>query len=76
MHAQYTNVGVYTGYDSIMAYHRGRPKPVGKLLLHQTNTPVIEVAEDGETAKGYWIMNGLESGLSKPGNVGAMPEFL
>ncbi|KAK8054832.1 hypothetical protein PG993_000059 [Apiospora rasikravindrae] len=74
--AQYTNVGVYTDYDSVMAYHTGRPAPKGKLILHQTTTPTIEVADDGETAKGFWLMAGLESGLTEPGNVGAMPEDL
>ncbi|KAK8087593.1 hypothetical protein PG997_002554 [Apiospora hydei] len=74
--AQYTNVGVYTDYDSVMAYHTGRPAPAGKLILHQTTTPAIEVAEDGETAKGFWLMAGLESGLTEAGNVGAMPEDL
>ncbi|KAK1997181.1 hypothetical protein LX36DRAFT_749906 [Colletotrichum falcatum] len=76
IHAQYTNVGVYTDYDSVMKYHSGRPSPVGKLILHMTNTPVIEVAEDGQTAKGFWLMNGLESGMANPNNVGAMPENL
>ncbi|KAH7007854.1 uncharacterized protein B0I36DRAFT_356948 [Microdochium trichocladiopsis] len=76
IHAQYTNVGVYTDYDSVMKYHSGGPSPVGKLILHMTNTPVIEVAEDGQTAKGFWLMNGLESGTTDPANVGAMPENL
>lgn len=74
--AQYSNVGVYTDYDSVMLYHSNRPAPKGKLLLHYTTTPVIEVAEDGQTAKGFWTMPGLESGLSDPANVGIMPEFL
>ncbi|CAI4219806.1 unnamed protein product [Parascedosporium putredinis] len=56
IHAQYTNAGVYTDYDSVMAYH--------------------SVAQDGETAKGFWLMAGVESGLSEPNNIGAMPEFL
>ncbi|CAK7219766.1 hypothetical protein SBRCBS47491_003962 [Sporothrix bragantina] len=64
IHAQYTNNGVYTEYDSVMAYHSGRPAPPGKLILHETSTPVIEVAEDGETAQGYWLMSGVESGLT------------
>ncbi|KAI1027504.1 hypothetical protein LB503_013447, partial [Fusarium chuoi] len=76
VHAQYTNVGVYTDYDSIMAYHTGRPSPLGKLILHETTTPLIEVAGDGETAKGFWLMAGVESGLADPKNVGTMPEFL
>jgi hypothetical protein len=76
VHSQYTNNGVYTDYDSIMKYHTGRPSPKGKLILHYTTTPSIEVAEDGETAKGFWVMAGVESGTTEPENVGAMPEFL
>ncbi|KAF5252012.1 hypothetical protein FANTH_2966 [Fusarium anthophilum] len=76
IHAQYTNVGVYTDYDSIMAYHSDRPSPPGKLILHETTTPLIEVAGDGETAKGFWLMAGVESGLADPKNVGTMPKFL
>ena len=64
--ARYNNVGAYTTWESVTAYHRGRPRPTGKLLLHYTSTPVIEVAEDGTTAKGLWIMAGLESGLTDP----------
>lgn len=76
IHAQYTNVGVYTDYDSVMKYHSNRPAPPGKLILHETTTPLIEVAGDGQTAKGFWLMAGVESGLAEPKNVGAMPEYL
>ena len=76
IHAQYTNVGVYTDYDSVMKYHSGRPAPAGKLILHETTTPIIEVAGDGQTAKGFWLMAGVESGLADPKNVGVMPENL
>src|SRR3954467_4007400 len=62
--AQYTNAGVYTTWESVTRYHRGRPAPAGKLILHATTTPVIEVAGDGETARGVWIMAGTESGLT------------
>ena len=58
--------GVYTDYDSIMAYHTGRPSPKGKLILHYTTTPAIEIAEDGKTAKGFWVMAGIESGTTEP----------
>lgn len=59
IHAQYTNVGVYTDYDSVVKYHTGRPSPKGKLILHETTTPLIEVAEDGETAQasGLWLVS-------------------
>jgi SnoaL-like protein len=75
IHAQYSNVGVYTTWESVTEYHRGRPTPPGKLILHYTTTPVIEVAEDGETAKGVWIMTGLESGLTDPAVAEGIPPF-
>ena len=39
---------------------------VGQLLLHVTTTAIIEIAEDGKTAKGYWYSPGMiaESGSS------------
>ena len=64
--ARYTNAGEYTEYDSVIRYHQGRPSPEGKLILHATTTPVIEVAADGKTAKGVWLMAGTESGLTDP----------
>jgi hypothetical protein len=74
--AQYSNVGVYTDYDKIMAYHSGRPTPVGKLVFHYITTPMIEVAADGQTAKGVWIAAGVESGLMSPETAAKAPEFL
>ncbi|MFC9351829.1 nuclear transport factor 2 family protein [Arthrobacter sp. NPDC057013] len=50
--ARYTNSGQYTDYESVISYHQGRPRPGGKLILHYTTTPVIEVAAGGSTAKG------------------------
>ncbi len=73
--AQYSNLGVYTTWESVTEYHRGRPAPTGKLILHYTTTPVIEVAEDGETAKGLWVMTGLESGLTDPEVASNLPEY-
>ncbi|GLY81994.1 nuclear transport factor 2 family protein [Actinoallomurus iriomotensis] len=73
--SQYNDDGVYTDWDTIMAYHKGRPHPVGKLILHYTTTPVIEVSADGTTAKGLWIMMGLESGLTEPAEAEHIPEF-
>jgi len=74
--AQYTNAGIYTTYESVIRYHQGRPNPVGKLILHYTTTPVIEVAGDGETAKGVWVMAGCESGLSTKEEAKKMPDFM
>ncbi|WP_231634806.1 nuclear transport factor 2 family protein [Novosphingobium sp. KN65.2] len=74
--SQYSNLGVYTNWDSIMSYHRDRPSPIGKLLFHYVTTPVIEVAGDGQTAKGLWIVNGLESGLTDPEHAKNMPDWM
>jgi hypothetical protein len=74
--ARYNNSGVYTTWESVTAYHRGRPRPVGKLLLHYTSTPVVEVSQDGTTAKGVWIMAGLESGLTDPEVAKGVPPWV
>lgn len=74
--ARYTNAGQYTDYDSVIRYHQGRPTPTGKLILHYTTTPVIEVAGDGETAKGVWIMAGSESGLTDPEVAKESPDYM
>ena len=76
MRAQYSNKGVYTSWESITAYHRGRPSPVGKLLLHYTTTPSIQVAADGRSARGIWIVAGVESGLTDPAQAADAPAFL
>jgi hypothetical protein len=74
--AIYTNTGEYTDYDSVMQYHANRPSPKGKLILHLSTTPVIEVARDGQTAKGTWIMAGIESGLTDAEQAKKQPEHL
>jgi hypothetical protein len=74
--AQYSNLGKYTNWDTITSYHRSRPAPKGKLLFHYVTTPIIEVAGDGQTAKGLWIVNGLESGLTAPEHASKMPAWL
>lgn len=74
--SQYSNLGVYTDWDGITSYHRNRPAPTGKLLFHYVTTPMIEVAGDGKTAKGLWIVNGLESGLTDPEHARKMPDWM
>ena len=74
--AQYSNNGVYSTWESVTHYHRDRPAPKGKLIFHYTTTPVIEVAEDGRTAKGLWIASGVESGLTDPELAKQSPDYL
>lgn len=76
MHAQYSNNGVYTSWDSIMAYHAQRPHPKGKLIFHYLASPLIEVAEDGQTAKGLFVMAGVESGLTDVEAAKKAPDFM
>ncbi|MCS6947119.1 MAG: nuclear transport factor 2 family protein [Steroidobacteraceae bacterium] len=71
--AQYTNSGIYNTWETVMQYHRNRPSPAGKLLFHYTASPVIEVAADGQTAKGVWVVAGVESGLSSPAAAAKAP---
>ena len=42
--ARYTNAGQYTTWESVTRYHRGRPTPEGKLILHATTTPAYAAA--------------------------------
>lgn len=74
--AQYSNNGVYTNWDNIMSYHAQRPNPPGKLIYHFLASPIIEVADDGKTAKGMWLMSGLESGLTSPEAAKSAPDFM
>jgi len=58
--------GVYDGYDGVRAcydkYHKENlGDMVGILPVHALTTPVIEVAQDGKTARAVWISPGFES---------------
>ncbi|MFM5931905.1 MAG: nuclear transport factor 2 family protein [Novosphingobium sp.] len=74
--AQYSNNGIYSDWDKIMSYHAQRPNPPGKLIVHYVTSPIIEVAADGKTAKGMWMMTGLESGLTSPDAAKGAPDFM
>jgi hypothetical protein len=45
---------------------------VGDLVMHTLTTPYIEIAEDGQTAKGVWMSVGLCSGVGKDGKLNAI----
>lgn len=45
---------------------------VGDLVMHTLTTPYIEIAEDGQTAKGVWMSIGLCSRTGQDGKAGAM----
>ena len=68
--AELGSTGVYAGrtkiYQMFQVYHDYNNQP-GTAHLHPLNTPLVYVAEDGETAKGYWFTNGLEVLPAPPG---------
>lgn len=74
--AQYSNNGVYTSWESITGYHAQRPNPAGKLIFHYLASPLIEVAADGQTAKGLFVTAGVESGLTDPEAAKKAPDFM
>lgn len=64
--------GVWEGADAVKdCYVTGAPPPMpGLLTEHATTTSLIEVADDGQTAKGIWISPGHET-FPIPGQVPA-----
>ncbi len=49
-------VGLHHSTEEIKAHFRTRPALI-PWTLHYMNNPVIDVAEDGQTATGTWIMH-------------------
>jgi hypothetical protein len=56
--------GVYIGAEQIKRHYQKilASSPAGTMFEHHLTTPMIEVAEDGQTAKGVWISPGHETG--------------
>ena len=65
--------GKMVGPDKVRQMYAGHsdrePEP-GGMVEHQLNTPVIQVAKDGKTAKGLWFSCGHET---YPGELDAEP---
>jgi hypothetical protein len=59
------DMGAWTKLSSIKkSYVNGNPFPSGTkglMIEHTLTTPVIEIAEDGRTAKGVWVSPGHET---------------
>ena len=59
--------GTYTGYDGIKRCFDGgfhaffAGDNIGDMAIHSMNTPVIEVAGDGKTARGVFFSPGVET---------------
>jgi hypothetical protein len=68
--------GIYDEPEGVMRWRRsqgyGKPREKGVFPLHCMCTPIIEVAKDGETAKGLWIMLGAENRKRPDGTVNCM----
>ncbi len=65
-HSEYGPLGVFYGkkcldfFDAVKEqFCHGKPETdPGLLEIHQITTPVLEIAEDGQTAKGMWMSTG------------------
>jgi hypothetical protein len=58
------NFGVFKGREGIkraLDAHGIMGTAPGSMFIHTLTTPVIEIAEDGKTAKGVWISPGAET---------------
>jgi len=57
--------GVYDEPEGILRWKRmegyGKPRAAGPFPMHGMTTPIIEVAKDGQTARGLWLMFGAET---------------
>jgi hypothetical protein len=51
----------YMGPDGLWARMQKALDPKGRMVVHTLTTPVIEVAQDGKTAKAVWMSPGLET---------------
>jgi hypothetical protein len=58
--------GIYDEPEGVLRWKRsegyGKPRMKGAFPMHSMSTPIIEVAKNGQTAKGLWYMFGAESG--------------
>lgn len=54
-------LGVYTGYEDIKKAYRKESVGHGLFRIHLMTSPVIEVAEDGKTARGVFFSPGIDT---------------
>ena len=65
--------GYWKGMDHIMANYGAKdskgnmPDPKGGFVWHTITTPVVEIAEDRQTAKGIWYTPGIVGAYSEDG---------
>ena len=56
-----SNTGFYVGLDSVRKWYTSAPSGVGTLCHHPISTGLVELAGDGQTAKGLWYCIGQET---------------
>lgn len=56
-----SNTGFYVGLDSIRGWYAAGDRAVGCLTHHPVSTGLVELAGDGQTAKGLWYCIGQET---------------
>ncbi len=56
-----SNTGYYVGLDSIRRWYTAGDRSKGCLTHHPISTGLVELAGDGETAKGLWYCIGQET---------------
>ena len=66
--ANVPSFGYYEGFEGIKrlypgAHNYAEGDRIGQMHMHILTTPVIEVAGDGQTAKGVWISPGQETAV-------------
>lgn len=77
--AELSGIGIYEGPDALKAYYVDYlPKIAGGegcFKLNHICTPVVEVARDGQTARGMWLSVGMEA-LKREDLAGMYPDPL
>lgn len=62
--------GLYEGFDGVKEFYEKHVKftygdGTGWLAEHYLTSPVIEIASDGQSAKGLWAVPGARAGIDK-----------
>lgn len=63
--------GFQVGRDVVWGYyvkpHIGHDSAPGEMFIHTLTTPLVEIAEDGQTAQAMWYTPGFTTGAGGPG---------
>ena len=67
-----SNTGFYVSLDSVRKWYTAGDRGVGSLTHHPISTGLVELAGDGQTAKGLWYCIGQETTPNGDGTAKAM----